>query len=251
MKNVAILAFAALLVGCGGGGSSSGGPVSTPSPAPAPAPVAAKADGLYVDVGTARLQKVDVIIFGDLIVGLSGSVGSDGAMTRPDGALAGVGSQANGTYSANVNYYSSKPTMTGTLTGAYNAGTSFDGTLTINNQPQAFTGRAPASFNFNMPANLADIAGAWTMGSWQFAIDGSGLTTGKNVSEGCTLGGLIGPDKNKNVFVSSLKVSCVGGLSAQLTGLGATFVLPSGKRQLLITGLDTASGLSQGFAGVR
>ncbi len=258
IKRLIPVALASVLVACGGS--------STNTDTSAPTPTVSSLDGLYLErnTGTTQTQRLNVVVFKGATVGLTGDLDADGGMTKADGVLAGEGFQVDNTFAANVRYHSSNPTTTGSFNSLYTSDKIFKSVLTLNHQSRAVISTAPTTgrYNFNMPANVVDVAGTWTLGDWFIAIDGNGYAQGQNAREGCSLGGVLAGDKSKNVFVSSLKVICPS-RTAQLDGLAVTYLLPNGKRQLMMTGveykkpelvdagIEINSGFAQAFAGVR
>lgn len=252
-----VLTLTLAACGGGGGGSPSASTPSSTMPVQQPPVATASARGLYLETGTVRLQKVNFIITDALIVGFTGSTDANGGMSNLDGVIAGTGVASNGTYSANINYYSTN-TKSGTLSGSYASAGNFAGTLTVGGIGQPLTASSPvvAKYDFNRAALLSEIAGTWKMnGSINVSIDSSGLLTGSYGS--CNFGGLVLPDSSsgKNIFLVSFAdantLSCGATAGIKVTGEAVTYLLPNGQRQLLIMGLTADANAARGMAGIR
>lgn len=149
--------------------------------------------------------------------------------------------------------------LTGSLNATYAANSGLNGTLTEGTNTVNFTGTTVVSsvYDYNTPANLADIAGIWNMTTLRgfsstLNIAGSGTFTA--TSGACSFSGTFKPrSSGKNVFDVAMTFGpapCV--LPGQtLTGIGIDFMLNNGKRQLLVAGLDQDRTSSAAFFGTR
>lgn len=164
----------------------------------------------------------------------------------PLGMLYGSGKSSSGNFAAPV-VHDYNNNVLFTLSGYYNAQVAFNGTLTASTGTLNFASSVidSATYDYNKPAALADVAGSWNMvqtgvAAQAITILADGSFTGS--STGCAIAGKLTPRGNKNVFDAT--VSFGGNASATLTcplatttitGVAFTYSLNAGvTRQLYI-----------------
>jgi hypothetical protein len=252
LRNIAVVSSCFYLVACGGGSSSSGDG-NSPSVAPT---VTNHAEGLYLESNTVRLQKINFVIKENVFFGITGTTDSTGQMFAADGVFAGLGASTNGTYTANLNYFNSKNTLSGTLTASDAKPNTLSGTLIVGGVSQPLTADAPSSaaYTYTKAASLQDVSGDWTLNrTVKLTVNTSGLISGSDSM--CTFSGFFLPDPGKNIFLVNVvfakSLECGASAGAEAKGLATTYLLSNGKRQLLIMAQGTAINTALGMAGVR
>lgn len=252
LKKLVVVLSGVYLSACGGGGSSSTSNNSSTSTTPT---TANYAEGLYLESNTVRLQKVNFVVKDTVFFGITGQTDSAGQMLAADGVFAGLGSSSNGTYTANLNYFSSG-VMPATLTASAAKLNTLSGTLVAGGVSQPLTADAPSSaaYTYAKAASLQDVLGDWTLNrTVKLTVDKTGLISGND--GGCSFSGLILPDAAKNVYVVSItdtkSVACgvTGGVEAK--GYAVSYLLQNGKRQFLVMTQVAVMNAARGFAGVR
>lgn len=252
LKSMVVGSFCFYLAGCGGGSSSSS--ASNTSVVTTPV-VVNHAEGLYLESNTVRVQKINLLIKDNVLYGIAGATDSAGQMLSADGVFAGLGSSANGTYSANLNYFSSN-ILQGTLTALDGKLNSLSGTLIVGGVSQPLMADAPSSaaYNYAKAASLQDVQGDWTLNrSVKLTVSSSGFISGYDGA--CVISGIILPDASKNFFVVGVTYSkmlaCGEASGLEAKGLAASYLLSNGKRQLLIMMQGVGINAALGMAGVR
>ena len=251
LLGILLLLFA---VSCGGGGSLTTTSTTTPTTTQS---TAGKAQGVYSGTSSNGWSFSSIVLPNDKYYAIYGNQSSSVFLIY--GMMTGQGtSTSNTAYTATVNdYYYTGSVTTGTVNATYVAGTSISGTIVEGASTLSFTGTAPATsdFNYNAPASLSAVAGAWT-GS---ALDGSSGTL--NVSStgsitgslsGCSVTGTVTPDSAKNFY----NVSITFGPSPCLlpgqtaTGIAITYQISGTTKHQLLAG-GTSSGGGTVFAAIR
>lgn len=252
MKNYIVLPFVLFLISCGGGSST---PPANTTPVVTTPTTVNRAEGLYLETNTVRLQKINFIIKDTLFMGLAGQTDVAGQMLAADGVLMGVGSSSGGTYSANLNYYSSG-VKSATLSASDAKLNNLTGTLIVGGVSQPLSADAPSSaaYTYAKAASLQDVLGDWTMNrTIKMNINNLGFISGSE--GGCSFSGLILPDTLKNVYIISvtdaktLACGVSGGIEAK--GYAVSYLLSNGKRQFMIIAQAASINAARGLAGVR
>lgn len=253
---LATLGLAFLVTACGGNGGGGGTPAtsgdanSTASDSSATQP----AEGTWS--GTNSLGNTfDMLLLenGDLYQ-IYGSTATDGTFTAlglSQGQYTSTGSTVSAPFTQ-YNYVGAK--LGGSLNATLVPGTSITGTATSNSGGATVsfaampTSQSHPGYQYNTPARVADIAGAWGTGyllgqstPLVFTIDAAGALSGSNL--GCSFTGQVQPRATgKNVFDASLHFGqspCVAP-GTTLAGVGLSYTTSGGKRQLILALLDAA-----------
>ena len=167
------------------------------------------------------------------------------------GMITGQGSSTNGTYSAPItDYYYNGATYTGSVSASYVAGTRINGNIFDSGVGTlSFTGSAlPTSqYNFNVPASLSTIVGAWNgalLGGGGASVNLSSNGTFTGSSQGCSYSGSISPDASgMNFFNFSLSYGgspCLLPYQTQ-TGIAIDYLLSDGVTRQLVAGVSSGS----------
>jgi hypothetical protein len=246
-------ALALMLVACGGGGDGSG--TSAASTTAAPQSVI---QGAYSGrVSNGREHNTLILddnryytLYGNTVNGLF-------AVT---GFIQGTGTANNGSFSSSDlrDYYSNGTVVAGSMSASYTPNVSFNGTLSAGGQSVTFTGTPTSTtlFNYNTPATLSDITGAWTVYDLSgtrinLSIQSSGAFTGS--SSGCSITGTISPRAaGKNVFDVSLMFGGSPCLYPNQSASGIAIEYKVGTaRQLVMAGTTTSRSVGTAFIGTR
>jgi hypothetical protein len=220
------------LTACGGGGGSS-------SSTPAPAPVSAS--GAWTGLTGPSGYTLNLIVmpnntiytnFGTPVTGGLSVLGVD------FGSITSSGSTFSGPFRE---YLYNNTSYTGTVAGTVVANTSISGTSTYTNGNVgtfALTPLTSGSYNFNTPAVLSTVTGAWTGTlltgvATTVTIASNGTLTGSGA--GCTFAGTIAPDPSGvNVFATTITYG-TGCPTVGLveSGISLSYITTSGSRQLI------------------
>lgn len=131
-----------------------------------------------------------------------------GGVLYVSGVIQGHGSSSGGQFSSSdVKDFGYYPAVSAALTSSYVAGQSITGTITEAGGSITFSGTTipTATYNYNTPASISAVAGAWTLNSTSgntlaINIAGDGSVTGSD-QIGCSLSGSLTPRAGgKNVF---------------------------------------------------
>lgn len=234
---LAAVGLAWALAGCGGGGD--GESSATPG----------QAQGNYAgNFSTTAFPNgifSSLVLEDDQIWTLYGTAGSSGELLVY-GFIHGQGVASNGKFTANAmkDYFYDGTTINASLQATYQAGVSFNGTVTENGTSVTFAGAsARSSYVYGTPASLNDIVGSWSGTNIagvtsDFTISQLGTFSGLN-QFGCGFSGTISPRASgKNVFDVTLQnntsVECGSVSGLQGTGVAASAPLGGGQRQLTI-----------------
>jgi len=154
-----------------------------------------------------------IVLPNDMFYAIYGN--TSGNVFNVCGMATGQGASNNGKYTATENDFAdcsgSSNMYSGTMSAAYTAGSTLNGSMAENNNSVTFTGTAPTGslYNYNAAALLSAISGPWSGSltdgeSATVTIDSVGNATGIS-SGGCSFTGTITPDgSNKNFFDVSL-----------------------------------------------
>lgn len=178
---------------------------------------------------------------------------SDGSGTyNPSAFVQGTGSVANGVFSSpDVKNFGWTPAAPGNVRALYFAGTTLNGEIGTPSDKVAFTaaGIDPAAYNYDAPANLAQVAGSHSMGGMlgnhllEIAADGSFAGT----SSRCGYTGKLSPrPAGNNVFNVTWTFgagTCL--LSGKTTsGIALSYLVKNGaKRNIIIAATDAERSL--------
>lgn len=238
MKEIIGMTMLALaLTACGGGGDS--GPAATP--------ITGTAEGTYsgtlMGAGSATNFQAVVLENGEYWV-LYGT--TSGGVNYIQGFAQGSGTSSNGTFiSTNALDFGSNPPLAGNVQATYVPGVSFSGAIGYSAGTIQFNGTVAqsAGFDYNSPASLADIAGAWNLAasdgtSAPVTISPAGAVTGTNA--GCSFTGQISPrPSGKNVFnvtVTEGSAPCTSP-GATIAGIAVSYpIVGTSQRQLIVAG---------------
>ena len=235
-QRLPVIAFVAIiglfLMACGGsgGGSSSS---------------STKAQGVYTGTTSTGETFETIVLPNDKVYALYGI--TSGNIFWVYGLLAGQGSSNNGSYTASVtDYYYTGADYSGSVTASYVVGSSLNGTYSESGQQETFTGSVSSGYNFNTPALLSSITGAWSGAlmdgeSATATLNSNGTFSGSS-SLGCSFSGTISPDSsNDNFFDVSLTFGgspCV--LPNQtVSGVAVDYLLSDGVTTQLVAALTS------------
>lgn len=224
-----------LLAGCGGGGS--GGSAST----------ASAAQGAYEGT-TSNGNSIDTVVLeNDQYWGVYGK--TVGSIFILQGLVQGNGQSGNGSFSSSdlrqFNFDGS--VASGILNASYVPSVSFNGSASSASQTLTFTETAipAARYDYNAAATLGDISGAWLLVELSGApialtVASNGTFIGASAS--CSFNGTLTPrPSGKNVFnlvlTYAASFSC-NRAGQSFSGIAVDYILGSGKRQLILAGVD-------------
>ena len=246
---VLICVFALVLNGCGGGGvatSNTSAGANTGSQS-----TVGQAQGVYSGNSSAGSYFESIVLPSDMVYALYGTLSNNTFLVS--GMITGQGTSNNGTYSAQVkDFFLTSAGVSGSLSGTYVAGSSFNGTLTESGSGAvSFTGAplSSASYNYNMAAQVSTIVGSWNGDlldgtSATVTVNSDGSFAGTNL--GCLFSGTVVADSSeKNFFDVTIRFGgspCV--LANQsASGIGVSYLLPNGvTRQLIFAGTAGSFG---------
>ena len=236
-----------VLAGCGGGSDS---PVTPAAAVSVPVPVStATAEGVYVgDLTGSRSNEFELLVLENgefwTIYGTSSPTTVSVA-----GFIQGSGTSNNGKFtSSNAKDFGINPALAGTVSATYDAtAKTIAGTVTATTGTVSFSG-GPISgslYNYNTPASLATIAGAWstttlTGEAVALNISSSGAFTATS-GLGCNFSGTVTPrSSGKNVFNVGLTFGAAPcALPNQSeSGIALSYPLGNGKTQLVVAATD-------------
>lgn len=252
LKKIVGLSALAALAACGGGGGDSN---SSSSSSPT-------AEGAYAGTLTGGTSNAfEMVVLEDGSYWALYGQQSNGAL-YVNGFVQGSGTSANGNFSsANARDFGFVPSVAGTVSATYVAGTSISGTVTATGVGAvSFSGTtaAIAPYVYNQPASLAGVAGNWNMSlltgeTAAIVVNSSGAFTGVS-SLGCQFSGSLVPRASgKNVFNVSLTF---GGSPCALpnqvgTGVAVNSAVSGGASQLIVLVTDGSRTYGTGAFGVR
>jgi hypothetical protein len=170
------------------------------------------------------------------------------------GFLQGQGVSDNGSFtSSNLKDFGTVPPTSGSVSASYVVNTRVSGAITEPGGSVSFSGTPipGPSYDYNVPAKLSDLAGAWSLtvldgSAATMTIAASGAFTGS--MGGCTFTGTLAPrPSGKNVFNLSLTFGAAPCPLPNETGTGValSYLLNGGvngiaTRQLMLVGVNAA-----------
>lgn len=209
------------------------------------------AQGMYAGKLTANGSMVNSLILEDGQFWMFYTSDRSGTY-NPGAFLQGTGSVSNGIFSSpDMKDFGGTPAAPGNVTATYFAGTILNGDVGTPNGAVAFTaaGIDTAAYNYDAPANLAQVAGYHSMGGilgnhlLEIAADGSFAGT----SSRCAYTGKLSPrPAGNNVFNVTWTFgagTCL--LSGKTTsGIALSYLVKNGaKRNLIIAATDAERNL--------
>ncbi|MBV9342820.1 MAG: hypothetical protein JO159_18300 [Acidobacteria bacterium] len=238
------------IIGCGGGNQTSSNTSSTSSQSNS---TPGQAQGVYSGTDSQSRSFESIILPNDTYWAIFGTV--SGNVFTVSGMLTGQGTSNNGKYTAKVtDFHYTGTSDNGSVSASYVTGSSISGTLSESGSTSVtFNGTfmPTSSFNYNSPANLANISGAWSGTllngtSAAISVNGTGAFSGSD-STGCSFSGTLSPDASgKNFFNVSLTYGASPCSLANQTssGIAVDYLLSDGVTNQLVAGV--ASGTSSG-----
>lgn len=179
-----------------------------------------------------------------------------------NGFIEGNGTSSNGSFtSTNVKDFSDNTNTPATVSISYGTGTGITGNLTINTATpvsDSFSAVPVTSgYAYGTAAKLSDITGSWQL----TAVSGETVsvtvaTTGNLTanSSGCSITGTVKPRASgRNVFDVSLTFGPAPCAQPNETATGSaiSYLLPDGRRQLVMVGTNTARTAGSALFGIR
>jgi len=232
--------------GCGssGLGNNTGGNGGTTS-------YTGQAEGVYTGTSSSGYTFYSIVLPTDKFYGVYGT--TTGNAFYVYGILSGQATSTKDAFTANVtDYLSTGQILSDTLSATDVPGQSVSGTITENGTPVTFNGTAllPASFNFNTPASVGSISGAWNGSlldgmTTAVTINSNGTVSGS--SSGCSFTGSVSADASgKNFYDVSITfgASPCAFPNQTATGVGVYYLLSDGVTHQLLAGVTV--GNSQG-----
>jgi len=234
-----------------------GGPTASTS---TPASQQTSPEGVYVGTASSGYTFNAAVLENNQFWTLYGYPDSLGGL-RVYGIAQGDGTASSGSYvSSNArDYYYTGSVTPGALSATYVPGVSFNGSVVSATGSVAFSATVPgpSSYSYDAAASLSTISGNWAgtfldSSPGSIAIQSSGAFTGSVL--GCFFSGTILPRASgKNIFNVTLTFAgspcALPGASA--FGIGLTYLLPNGRRQLLLGGVDNPRSAGSVFFSVR
>lgn len=238
------------LSACGGGGDSGSSNSS------------ATAEGVYGGTMTGSNSQA----FQLLVLENGEFWGMYGAQTTSAFAVAGFvqgsGSSLSGAYaSSNTRDFGSTPAQLGVTAATYDASAkTISGSVAFSAGKVSFSGGPIAGtlYDYNTPASLSTVAGAWTLNGLNGESIALTIAAGGTFSAtsglGCKFSGTVSPRASgKNVFNVNLTF---GALPCALpnqsaSGIAVAYPLASGKTQLLVAVVDSTRTVGTAGFGTR
>jgi hypothetical protein len=248
-------ALTATLVACGGG--SDGGNVSTDSGTPT-ATQAIKTEGLWSGLTGTGLVINTLILENNEFWSVFGINQSGFLFVERFDQGKGTfnGSSFSGT---GLEYYPYHSSLSDTFSSTIYPEGSLIGSTTSSFGKNSFTMSPVDSslYVYDKAASLTEVAGSWSGNFLDGSTDSLTITTSGTVSgtnNGCSYNGTMTPRASgKNVFDVSVTFqtgNCT--LSSQTaTGIGISYLLTSGKRQIIVGVLDSTKAISALFFAQR
>jgi FKBP-type peptidyl-prolyl cis-trans isomerase len=221
----------------------------------------ATAEGLYRSplLGSGNTHIDFLVVDGDIMYGMYGA--SLPSLFNLTSFVQGTGTSDGTNFaSTNLKDFGGNPAEAASFTGTYTPGASISGTVKIGtgNIPVTATAVSSATYNYNIAANLADVAGTWRLTrknktNANVTVAANGSFSG-NSTDGCTFTGSITPRASgKNVFDASItyanheKCEQPG---QTLTGVAYSLLHNTGAtRQLIIAATNAARTQGVNYSG--
>ena len=247
---VLVATLSGVLAACGGGGDDDDdGPATT-------------AEGAYAGSisGSSSTTAFSAVVLddGQLWTVYGNNVGGVLVLS---GFLQGQGTSSHGVFTAsNLRDFGSSPPVAASLAANYVAGASLSGNLSESGATFGISGTAiPAAvYNYNAPASLAGISGAWTLAalggtSLPLTIASNGAATGVT-SGGCSVAATFTPRASgKNVFNLAITFGpapCPVP-SGTAAGIAILSTLSGGAHQLMAAAVDPSRTIGTLAVGTR
>ncbi len=250
-----LLAGALLLAGCGGStsyvpSSPSIPDTSTPTPPPNEISTPGEAQGVYggtFDWGGVNFYAA--VLPNDMYYEIYGRINEDGSFKEVWGFMTGQGASKSGKYTATLTNFDIDDRFAMSMDLTYVKATSITGTyrFSYTSATHGLTGEViPASMlDFNLPANLSSITGAWTgkgfydlltgevVGPATYNIGSDGKLTSND--DPCFVG-TITPHASNNIFdvTVSLGGAPCSAANTTLNGIVMVMLLSNGSSQLIL-----------------
>ena len=250
-KNVlATLAMTALLAGCGGGGGDNNSTTAATS-------ASAKAEGVYSGTTSTGATFNLAVLDDNSFYALAG-VSSGGTFFVSSLVQGTATTDGTNISSADAREFGASSVTSGSLTGTYVAGTSIAATIRASSTSTlSGTTAAVAPFVYNTPAVLSQIAGSWSGNLLNGAaatlnISATGAATA--FSSGCSITGTVIPRASgKNVFdvVLTTGASPCATPNTSAAGIAISYVLTTGRRQLIVAALPSSRASAITFLAAR
>ncbi len=250
LSKLSVAILAATLSACGGGGSTPAAPTITTT-----------AEGVYTGT-VSNGDSFDGVILEDGTYYVLAGPRTVAGLTVT-GLTQGNGTSNNGNFTSTnlVTYPAIGAPILGSLAGTYGTNT-INGTTSVGGiVANTFTGTTPlnSTYVYNMPTNLANITGAWTLadmqgGSIAMTITPTGSFTATALT-GCIIQGTLTPRASgKNVFdlagVFGIAPCASPGLA--FSGIAVDYLLANGiQRQLVLAGVNAPRTGGTSLFGVR
>jgi hypothetical protein len=243
------LVLAAILTGCGGGGDSPAAPATSP-------------EGVYsgsITSSTVASAFSTVVLEDGQVWTIYGN--TVGGVLVVNGLIQGQGTSSNGTFtSSTMKDFGASPALAATLNATYVQGASLAGTITEAGGSIGFSGTAtPATtFDYNTPAQLSNVVGAWTLSSTSgntiaLTVSATGAFTG-TATGGCSVSGTFTPrPSGKNIFNFQMTIGPAPCTLAGWTGGGIAIysTLANGSHQLIVGSADASRTYGTASIGTR
>ena len=228
--------------GCGGGGGDSASTPITPT-------VTASAEGVYGGTLTGSSSsafQMLVLENGD-VWALYGTQSS--TVFGVTGFIQGTGTSLNGSFdSTNTKDFGFSPARAGTTSAKYDAtAKTVSGTIANSGGSVSFSGGpiAGSLYNYNSPASIATVAGAWSMTGLTneriaLNVAASGAFTA-STNFGCNFTGTIAArPSGKNIFNVAITFGAApcALVGQNATGIAVVYPLANGQNQLVVAAVD-------------
>lgn len=253
------LGLSLLLAACGG--NSGGGAGIDAGSTGGPANVAL-AEGAWTGTNSVG-NSFDMLVLEDgTLYSMQGTITSGNLLAA--GFDIGTATVNGSTMTANLTHYDYRGNrVTGPLMATVVSGKSINGTAGLGNGQVTFNSSplsaSYSSYNYNTPAAISDVAGAWTgnvmdvsdaASAFSIAADGALA----NTDLGCSYTGKLTPrSSGKNVFNVRIQYgpSPCAAANEAASGVAISYVLSNGKRQLVMAVENTARSKGGMLTGQR
>lgn len=251
----------AALAGCSDGGGSSA-QLSGDGTVNPPAGGSTGLQGAYYGTTANNIAFDTLVLDGGRFYVLYGQRVGDALAVS--GFIEGSGTSNNGSFSStDARDFSDGTNTPATISISYGTGTGLTGSIFINGATTAtdtFSALPVTSgYDYATAAKLTDISGNWTLTAVTgeqvpLTIDGTNGNLNASVN-GCTISGTVTPrTSGRNVFDVSLtfgnETACTRP-NETATGNAISYLLPDGRRQIVIAGTNTARDAGTALFGVR
>ncbi len=219
------------------------------------------AEGVYMGITTSGFMFNTVVLENEEYWGFYGDQSLPGGV-EVNGFMQGSGASDNGNFtSSNTRIFNgSGNTFTGNLSASYVSDSSFNGVgIFSNGSNLMFTGSVPTNktYDYDTPASITDISGFWSgnildgdIASLQIATSGAFVGS----ADGCIFSGTVSPRAaGKNIFDLTWTFGGAPCAQPKMTGqgIGVSYLLSSGSRELVLMVVNGSRSLGTGFYGDR